>query len=304
MSKLWKIPLALGAALAMLALSPGTANAAEDPVGTVLGCLTDPSDPACALPVPGNAVELPLVPAPDAAAPAPGAANPVVPIPPVTPPGGRVDDGADHEADDGTDDGATPPVAAGADDLTPACQDLIDQLGQHGLPADLDCGAIADCVVLLAPAGMSPEELGGLSEEQLTDLLDSVDGTGFLSCIQDVVGGLVPTPTPTPTPPAPPVAQPAVQETSYANCDDARARGAAPVYAGQPGYRAGLDSDADGIGCEDTEGTVLPVSAATVPTASSGQLAYTGFELTPVLAAGTALLALGGGLLLSARRRS
>lgn len=36
----------------------------------------------------------------------------------------------------------------------------------------------------------------------------------------------------------------------YANCDAARAAGAAPVLRGEPGYRSGLDRDDDGIGCE------------------------------------------------------
>jgi hypothetical protein len=36
----------------------------------------------------------------------------------------------------------------------------------------------------------------------------------------------------------------------YPNCNAARAAGAAPIYAGQPGYRAGLDRDGDGIACE------------------------------------------------------
>lgn len=36
----------------------------------------------------------------------------------------------------------------------------------------------------------------------------------------------------------------------YANCTAARAAGAAPVRAGDPGYRAALDRDGDGVGCE------------------------------------------------------
>lgn len=36
----------------------------------------------------------------------------------------------------------------------------------------------------------------------------------------------------------------------YANCDAARAAGAAPVQIGQSGYRSGLDRDGDGVGCE------------------------------------------------------
>lgn len=36
----------------------------------------------------------------------------------------------------------------------------------------------------------------------------------------------------------------------YANCTAARAAGAAPVYAGEAGYRGALDRDGDGVGCE------------------------------------------------------
>ena len=38
--------------------------------------------------------------------------------------------------------------------------------------------------------------------------------------------------------------------TSYANCAEARAAGAAPVRRGQPGYGRHLDRDNDGVGCE------------------------------------------------------
>lgn len=37
---------------------------------------------------------------------------------------------------------------------------------------------------------------------------------------------------------------------AYRNCSAARAAGAAPVYAGDPGYGRHLDRDGDGIGCE------------------------------------------------------
>ncbi|MGV0717842.1 thermonuclease family protein [Mycolicibacterium sp. XJ662] len=36
----------------------------------------------------------------------------------------------------------------------------------------------------------------------------------------------------------------------YPNCAAARAAGAAPILAGQPGYRSGLDGDNDGVACE------------------------------------------------------
>ncbi len=55
---------------------------------------------------------------------------------------------------------------------------------------------------------------------------------------------VAPSPAPrVPLPPAPAVAY-------YANCAAARAAGAAPIYAGQAGYRAALDRDKDGIACE------------------------------------------------------
>ena len=38
--------------------------------------------------------------------------------------------------------------------------------------------------------------------------------------------------------------------TYYENCSAARAAGAAPVYAGDPGYGDHLDRDGDGVGCE------------------------------------------------------
>ncbi|MFI1700611.1 excalibur calcium-binding domain-containing protein [Streptomyces bobili] len=36
----------------------------------------------------------------------------------------------------------------------------------------------------------------------------------------------------------------------YENRDEARAAGAAPVYAGDPGYGPHLDRDGDGVACE------------------------------------------------------
>jgi hypothetical protein len=42
----------------------------------------------------------------------------------------------------------------------------------------------------------------------------------------------------------------AEQSVYYAGCGDARAAGAAPIYRGAPGYRAGLDADDDGVACE------------------------------------------------------
>lgn len=61
-----------------------------------------------------------------------------------------------------------------------------------------------------------------------------------------------PDPEPAPAPPPQPTAtsgpQPAVY---YQNCTEARDAGAAPLYAGEPGYRSGLDRDGDGVACEN-----------------------------------------------------
>ncbi|MBO0881242.1 MAG: excalibur calcium-binding domain-containing protein [Mycobacterium sp.] len=50
----------------------------------------------------------------------------------------------------------------------------------------------------------------------------------------------------------PPAALPPADGLSvyYPNCKAARVAGAAPIYAGQPGYRPGLDRDGDGVACE------------------------------------------------------
>lgn len=57
------------------------------------------------------------------------------------------------------------------------------------------------------------------------------------------------TSAPKPQPKPQPAPQPA-QEVYYANCSAAKAAGAAPLYRGDPGYRAKLDRDNDGVACE------------------------------------------------------
>ncbi|MGX5729222.1 excalibur calcium-binding domain-containing protein [Pseudoxanthomonas beigongshangi] len=49
-------------------------------------------------------------------------------------------------------------------------------------------------------------------------------------------------------------AAPASGSRPFRNCAEARARGAAPVRRGDPGYGAHLDRDNDGIGCEPYRG--------------------------------------------------
>jgi hypothetical protein len=44
------------------------------------------------------------------------------------------------------------------------------------------------------------------------------------------------------------------QSVYYAGCNEVRAAGKAPLYAGQPGYRPQMDGDGDGIACEPYRG--------------------------------------------------
>ncbi|WP_375153935.1 GmrSD restriction endonuclease domain-containing protein [Pseudarthrobacter phenanthrenivorans] len=53
-----------------------------------------------------------------------------------------------------------------------------------------------------------------------------------------------------PAPAVPDPAPPAASAAYYASCSAARAAGAAPLFAGQAGYRTGLDRDSDGVACE------------------------------------------------------
>ncbi|MFC9351511.1 DUF1524 domain-containing protein [Arthrobacter sp. NPDC057013] len=63
--------------------------------------------------------------------------------------------------------------------------------------------------------------------------------------------GQAPAPVvPVPVVPAPLPAVPAPAAVYYANCSAAKAAGAAPLYAGSPGYRPALDRDSDGVACE------------------------------------------------------
>ena len=60
---------------------------------------------------------------------------------------------------------------------------------------------------------------------------------------------IVPEPEYPPAPVPEPETAPA-QNVYYPNCKAAKAAGAAPLYQGEPGYRAGLDRDQDGVACE------------------------------------------------------
>ncbi|MGI5503477.1 excalibur calcium-binding domain-containing protein [Lentzea sp. CA-135723] len=62
-----------------------------------------------------------------------------------------------------------------------------------------------------------------------------------------------PAPPPTTTTTKKPTTTPTTpKQTFFANCDEVRRAGAAPLYWGQPGYRVELDDNRNGIACETT----------------------------------------------------
>ncbi|MBM7277115.1 DUF1524 domain-containing protein [Gordonia rubripertincta] len=98
-------------------------------------------------------------------------------------------------------------------------------------------------------------------KDAITRVLTSCGATAAAPTTTERIETRTSTATPVPettyTPPrlyAPPAeTTPPVDAPSsayYANCSAARAAGAAPLYAGQPGYRAKLDRDGDGVACE------------------------------------------------------
>jgi predicted phage tail protein len=70
-------------------------------------------------------------------------------------------------------------------------------------------------------------------------------GTGAWSAPTSAVPAAPRVVVPSPPPPPPPPSS-----VYYPNCDAVRAAGKAPLLAGQPGYRSGLDRDGDGVACE------------------------------------------------------
>jgi hypothetical protein len=63
-------------------------------------------------------------------------------------------------------------------------------------------------------------------------------------------GGAAPAPAPAPTAAPSGGGSAGGGSVYYANCAAVRAAGKAPLYRGEPGYRAGLDRDDDGVACE------------------------------------------------------
>jgi LPXTG-motif cell wall-anchored protein len=305
--KLSRSLLALLAAMAMVLLWSGTATAV-DPPAPLPECVEGMAPETCLAP------DLPLIDQPaddEGAASDEGAA------------GEEETSGTEDDGSDGTDGGA----AAAEGDDAPSCDDLPETpLPLCELP---DCDDLPDTPLPLCeeePPPLPPcetvedlplcipdcEFLAELLGQEGCELPDCIDTTQLPAEIVELLDQLPPElreqvpfcpaepVVGNPPPEDPPGATPVGHENpAYENCDDARAHGAAPVYEGEPGYGPHLDSDHDGIGCE--EDTVVPVSHHT---GGGGQLAYTGAEFGTQLTLAGVLLLVGSGLLLATRRRT
>ena len=322
MSTRLRSTLTLLTSAAMLCVWSGSASADDTlpldslvcEIGAGADCETTPAPP----PGPEQAVELPPTGLDDEVG-GPSDVPAVIPEPLAQ--FGTEDLGTGTGTGTGTNDDAAAaneesPGEESSDAPDPAEFGTCVEAAVTGLVADLEAafgGAVEDLAAQIQ-AGLTPELL--LDPAALETFLSGLPALGEAAAEDIAAGGeairmavegvvaCLPTPAPPaeeePTSPAGPQ-QPAPPAVRYENCDDARAQGAAPVHAGEPGYRAGLDRDGDGVGCEENQAVVTPVS---YQNSTSGTLAYTGFELGPQLAAGGVLLLLGSGLLMAARRRA
>ena len=183
----------------------------------------------------------------------------------------------------------------------PTCETLAELFDLQGCPEPpTSCQEFADLLgidncsqIPCLDTSQMPDE----AREGLAPLLDGLEAIGIKECPPKPAtgggGGTGGGNTPQGG------SQPPPSAVHYVNCDDARAKGAAPVYAGQPGYEPHLDSDHDGIGCEDET-----QYAATTSPQPTGKLAYTGFDLESQLTIAWTLLMVGSAALVLGRRRA
>ncbi|WP_434992934.1 excalibur calcium-binding domain-containing protein [Arthrobacter sp. Ld5] len=108
-----------------------------------------------------------------------------------------------------------------------------------------------------------------------------------------------------------PVLDHAAAGVRYENCAEVRDVLGRSILLGEEGFRAGLDRDGDGVGCEletvgdRTTGSTTGSRAVLEGAPRTGQLAYTGTDDSVKLAGGigAGLLALGAGVVLAGRGR-
>lgn len=115
----------------------------------------------------------------------------------------------------------------------------------------------ASAVSLLAACGTeepTPVKAGDADSPSAEVVTTTTEEPPTETTLATVVAQTTPTTDVTTTtryvPPATTPAAPPTPSAFYANCDEARAAGAAPLRSGDPGYRPALDRDKDGVACE------------------------------------------------------
>ena len=130
-------------------------------------------------------------------------------------------------------------------------------------PVWTSAAAVFALLILIgAVAGDPPQQAPRLADAAASVTPDAVPGPASPSPTPSETASRPPSETPsatptTPTTPAAPATKPSRPVVApvpvvpvYRNCAAVRAAGKAPLHRGQPGYRPGLDGDADGIACE------------------------------------------------------
>ncbi|WP_345611416.1 excalibur calcium-binding domain-containing protein [Pseudonocardia adelaidensis] len=117
--------------------------------------------------------------------------------------------------------------------------------------------AVAEVVVAAAEADLCPQRRYAVPAAPLPQVAPAPSAPATPAA--PAAPAAEPEPAPAPRPQAvvqqpAPRSEPVREEPSSAayfkNCAAARAAGAAPLHRGDPGYRAGLDRDDDGVACE------------------------------------------------------
>lgn len=137
--------------------------------------------------------------------------------------------------------------------LTPGARDDVDRYGRLLRYLDVD-GVDANRAQLEAGVAIARYDSNdGYGRHTREDDYRAVDFVVPMAggCARPDAPATTASPAPPPPPPAPAPAPDPPTNVSYANCTAAREAGAAPVYAGDPGYGSHLDRDGDGVGCEN-----------------------------------------------------
>lgn len=134
--------------------------------------------------------------------------------------------------------------------LVPGARDDVDRYGRLLRYLDLADGTDVNLAMINSGQAIARyDSRDGYGRHTREDSYVAADASSPAFCSMPVA---TTPPAPLPfvaTAPPPPVQQPS-GNVFYKNCDAVRAAGAAPIYAGDPGFQSKFDRDNDGVGCE------------------------------------------------------